>query len=490
MASPNIAFSQIPANVRKPGTYLEEDVSNALTGLTAKNDKVVLIAQQLATGSVTEKVPTKVFSDADASLYFGAGSIAHLSAKAALEANPYIDLTVVGVSDNGTTKAAGAIAIASAATASGSIDIWIGDVLISTSVASGDAAVAIATAIKANIDAVANTLPVIAGTLSTSTIPITAKNAGTLGNYIAMSYKIRSVTATTVTLTQLTAGATDPDVGVYSSAGTVLASIVAGGYTMIISTLSDATNYAKIKSMIEFVSGPMEQRPCVGVIAYTDEVGTLANAKTLCGTTLNHGRTTCAYISYASDNIAKTEVFKIAGAYGAEIAVEPDPARPLDSLPLYSVAPPAVIDRLTRTQQEDCLNNGVTPLQVGPGELVQIVRAISTYVTNSLGIADPTLLDITTIRTLDYVRDQIRTRIAIRFARQKLSTRTPKAVRSQVLDVLYLMEQLEIVENVDYYKSGVIVERDTSDTSRLNVKCPSDIVNGLHCICGVIDLIL
>lgn len=489
MSSPNISFTQVPANVRKPGVYLEENTSNALRGLTAKNDKVVILAQLLSTGTVAEKVPTKVFSDADASLYFGAGSQAYLMAKAALAANPYIDLTVAAIADSGSTKATGSIAIAAAATASGSIDVWIGDQLISTSVASGDSAVAIATAIKANIDAVANTLPIVTSALSTSTIPLTARNAGTCGNYIAMSYKINSVTATTVTLSQLGSGATDPDVGAHGSAGTLLASIVAGGYTMIISQFNDSTNLGKIKTMLDFVSGAMEQRPAICVFGYTDEVGSLANCKTLCGTTENHGRMTCGYISYASDNLAKSEQEKIAAAYGAMIASEPDPSRPLDGLVLAGISVPAVIDRLTRTQQEDCLNNGVTPLAV-VNEQVTIVRAISTYTLNALSVADPTLLDITTIRTLDYVREQIRVRLALRYFRTKLSSRTPKSVRSQVLDVLYLLEQNEIVENVDANKAGVIVERDTSDTSRLDIRVPADIVTGLHCICGVIDLIL
>jgi phage tail sheath gpL-like len=115
---------------------------------------------------------------------------------------------------------------------------------------------------------------------------------------------------------------------------------------------------------------------------------------------------------------------------------------------------------------------------------------ISTYVTNSYGTADPTLLDITTIRTLDYVRYQVLVRLQNRFQRAKLSTKTPARVVSQVLDVLYQLEALEIVQNVTTYASGVIAERDTSDVTRINVKIPTNIVSGLHVIAGVIELIL
>ncbi|MCD2496578.1 hypothetical protein LRN48_14720, partial [Staphylococcus aureus] len=86
----------------------------------------------------------------------------------------------------------------------------------------------------------------------------------------------------------------------------------------------------------------------------------------------------------------------------------------------------------------------------------QIVRAISTYTRDPQGVDDVALLDITTIRTLDYVRKACRERISLRFPREKLSERTPDKVRSELLDVLYKLEELEIVEAVDANKAGLI----------------------------------
>jgi len=127
---------------------------------------------------------------------------------------------------------------------------------------------------------------------------------------------------------------------------------------------------------------------------------------------------------------------------------------------------------------------------VGPGEIVQIVRAISTYVHNAQSVDDISLLDITTIRTLDYVRKACRERIALRFPREKLSSKTPDKVRDQLLDVLHQLEDLEIVEEVAANVDGVIVERDIDDPNRLNAKIPVDVVNGLHVFAGRIDLLL
>ena len=157
---------------------------------------------------------------------------------------------------------------------------------------------------------------------------------------------------------------------------------------------------------------------------------------------------------------------------------------------MTGILPNPLADRLSRTEQENELNNGVTPSEVGPGDKVQIVRAITTYTLDPQSIPDISLYDLTTIRTLDYVRKAVRERISLRFPREKLSVRTEKAVRSEIIDVLIKMEELEIVEEVQANLDGVIVERDLQDPNRLNARIPADVVNGLHVFAGRIDLLL
>lgn len=494
MASPSISFTGtgIPGNLRKPGVYFYENVKNAIQGLQPANDSVCIIAQQLATGTVPSKTPTTVYTDADAGLFFGNGSVAHLMARNAILANPNIKLTVVGVDDAAGSAATGSITVGAVPSAGGTLYVWIGDVMGTVSYDGADSADDVCTAIYNALLPNSYLLPVTMSP-STNILTFTAKNSGTCGNMIAISASDGNGIAW-LTIAAMASGAVDPDVGVYSSAGTVLASVVGGGYTIFVNgipqTAAARDAQTKIQSMVNFVSGPLEQRPAISVFCITDLIDTFSNAKTLCGTTLNDGRITCAYVSYASDNLAKSEYFKIAGAYAAVIASESDPTVPYDGLALASIAPPAVIDRLTRTQQEDALNNGVTPLAVIAGEQTAVVRAITTYTTNSLSIPDITLLDITTYRTLDYVRAQVISRLSTRFQRGKINARIIKMVKTEVIAVLYLLQQLDIVQNVDTYKSGVIVEVDISDPTRLDVSIPANIVSGLHCIAGVISLIL
>ena len=260
-----------------------------------------------------------------------------------------------------------------------------------------------------------------------------------------------------------------------------LTAVFAADYTICCVPWAVQAPLAALREHLDNVGGPMEQRGAIGVYAST---GTLSAATTLAGQ-LNSGRITGALLPGST-----TPPEQIAAAYAAVLASEEDPARPLNTLVLTGVTVPPVASRLGRTEQEVCLKNGVTPLEAGPGDVVQIVRAISTYTVNAEGTADVSLLDITTIRTLDYVRKAIRERISLRFPREKLSTRTPPKVRSEILDVLRGLENLEIVEEVDANADGVVVERDLQDANRLDAKIPTDVVNGLHVFAGRIDLLL
>ncbi|TVO57525.1 phage tail sheath C-terminal domain-containing protein [Denitromonas halophila] len=473
MASPNISFDQIPSSIRKPGKYFEFNTKLAVRTLPGNRQETLIVAQKLAAGSQAAGVAVEVFGDDEAAEYFGEGSIAHLMVRAALVANPYLALSVIAMDDAvGSAAATGTITLAGTATSTGVLTVWIAGMRTELAIASGDTAADVAAAMEAKLDALGD-LPVTASVAGAVITP-TARNKGTLGNGIAVTATSTAagITATTVAMS---GGSVDPDIA------TPLAAVFAGGHDVIISSLNDSTSLTALRTHLDNVSGPLEQRGAIGVCAH---VGTLAQATTLAGT-INMGR-----ISEILVPACANPSFAVAASYGAVVAGEEDPARPLDDLPLTGILAPPLEDRMSRTEQESSLYNGVTPTEVGPGEKVQIVRAITTYTLNPQSIPDISLLDLTTIRTLDYVRKACRERISLRFPREKLSSRTPDKVRGEIIDVLYKLEELEIVENVTENLPGVICERDSQDPNRLNCKIPVDVVNGLHVFAGRIDLLL
>lgn len=483
MASANISFNQIPASIRKPGKYFEYNTTNAVRTLATNGQKMLIIAQKLV-NSQAPLEPVQVYDDATAGQLFGYGSQAHLMTRAAIKAYPYVDLSVLPVPPHSAGLAAtGTLTLTGEATGAGVLTLTVGARQISVAAAYKDMAADTLADLQLALTAEAD-MPVVAEVMTpeaTESVPnpapyllLTAKNPGTLGNAIVLSVTC-TVPGYTAGIKAMSGGQQDPDLE------DALAAVFGADYTLYCAPWTSESHLRAMRDHLEAISGPLEQRRATTWLATQ---ATLATAATL-ASSVNSGRISLACLP---GSVSLPE--EISAAYCAVAASEEDPARPLNTLELTNIAAPPDTARLSRTEQEVALKSGVTPLEVGPGGVVQIVRAISTYTKNPAGVADVSLLDMTTIRTMDYVAKAVRERVELRFPREKLSTRTPPKVRSEILDVLRQLEELEIVEEVAANAEGVICERDVQDPNRLNARVPSDVVNGLHVFAGVIDLLL
>jgi len=475
MSSKNVTLTTIPAGIRKPGQYLEYNTRLAVSTLPANSQKLLIVGQRLANSTVAALLATQVFSAADAADYFGAGSQLHLMCKTAIAENPYLDLSAIALDDVvGGAQATGTITLTGPATGPGVIRVYVGNRKVEVAIASTDTAAAIATALNAALGLIPD-LPVTFG-VAGAVLTGTNRHKGTVGNLVDLTVEVTAagVAAAVVAMAN---GATDPDVS------TALTQVYASQFDKIVMPYNDQTSITALRTHLDSVSGPVEQRPGCGVVAVDSA---LAAATTLAAA-INGGR-----IVPAELRGTRSPAYEIAAALAAVWCSEPDPARPLNGLPLVTIAAPPIASRLSRTEQENCLANGMTPLEVGPGERVQIVRLITSYTKNAQGINDVSLLDATTITSLDYTRRAIRERIALRFPRDKISTkkRTAARVRTEILDVLHKLEDLEILDNVDAYKDQLIVEKDDQNVGQLNARIPANVVPGLHVFAAVIDLYL
>jgi len=474
MSEENISFEQIPGSTLDPGVYFEFNTRLAVRNLPGNPYILRLIGQSLVNAPLAALTPVKFFSDEEAASLFGYGSQLHRLAMASLKANNYVQICAIPLADAaGSTAAQGSITFSNAATKGGSLVLAVANEEVRIAVDAGDDAAAVAAALKDAIEQEPQ-LPVNA-TVEGAVVTLKAKNKGLVGNDVSLAMTLEGVTGTTAVLVPMAGGLGNPDVG------PALASIQESGDNLLVMPYLDTTNLTKLRDHLDLVGNGLEQRGAIGVVASTDSYGSVVSL----ASGINHWRVTLGWL-----NGSATPAMEVAAAYAAVLAFEEDPARPLNGLELKGVAPPPIEKRASRPQREACLHNGITPLRVGPGEKVQIVRAISTYTLNAQGINDPAGLDITTPRTLDYVRFSIRQRLALRFPRDKRTQGKLKKIRSEILDVLYKLEELEIVENVAALASGVIVKYSAHGDGRVDIRIPVDVVNGLHVIAGVIDLIL
>lgn len=471
-----IEIETIPGSTRKPGVYAEFNTRMAMRSLPGNPQRMLIIAPMSGAGVQAKALELHdVFSDDEAAVLFGRGSLAHIMAVSALKANRYLQLQAIGLADAQAGKPATAdIALTGPATQSGTLTLWVANTRIDTPVQAGDSAQAIS---RALLDAVSRqgALPVSAQMATgDSGVTLTARHGGAWGNDIRLSGRT-TAPGVTVTVSAMTGGENN------AAVKDALAAVFAAGHQVIAVPWTDEVTLRALREHLAAAGDAMEKRGAVGVAGWS---GTLATGTTLAGKS-NDGRTTIGW--HPGSVCLQAE---IAAGYAAVIASEEDPARPYNGLEIVGLDVTPLTSRAGRREQENALHNGLAPLEVGPGDKVQIVRAISTHTRSDNGTDDPALLDITTMRTLDYARKAWCDRIALRYPRDKATERNRKGVRSELLDVALKLEEEEIIENVMAMKDALIVEKSQKEPGTFLAAIPCQVVKGLHVIAARIDLYL
>jgi len=179
------------------------------------DERSILIVGQKLSGSATSGELKEILTEADLNTFFGRNSHISIAGRALLKtlsiSSTRPKVSAIALDDNaGGSVATGSFAITGPATASGSLTFYVDSIkngAYQIDVATGDTAVAIATKLKALIDANLNS-PVTAG-ISTSTITLTSVHKGPIANSIGLKLK-GSVAGISVAITAMNGGATNP----------------------------------------------------------------------------------------------------------------------------------------------------------------------------------------------------------------------------------------------------------------------------------------
>lgn len=464
----------IPPNILKPGVYAELNAYGGSAGLPANTMKLLLIAQRLTAGTVAQGVVQQVFTEADAATYFGAGSTAHLMVIQALAVNRDLPLFVVTMDDAGSSAAATAtLTLSGTATSSGTLTMFIGAKRVDVGVVTGDDPTALATKARAAINAIPS-MPVTA-TGTVGAIILTAKNKGTVGNQLVLR-AVNTAAAVTLSATKVAfaSGATDP------TWQTALDAAFPTQFHVIAFQSTVQADIVKLKTHIDSASSALEMREgrAFAPASPTDAVATVTGV----ATAINHERVSIVYErgSYSTG-------FELVATVAACVASEPSPSRPFNGLILPGIAIPDVPDRLTRSEQETLLAAGVTPIMVSNQDSA-IVRLVTTR-TSINSVADLTLIDTSAIACLDYFRYAWRSRMLLRFGRSVLNDDVLRSIPEQTIDVMKQLEDINVLQKVDAYKTRVVAARDPNYPGRARVQIPAPVVPGLHQIFARFDLI-
>lgn len=476
----SVSFNLLSANLRVPTVAVEMDNSRAEQGSALLPYRVLLIGQKTSAGTATANTLVPVSSADECRTYGGVGSQLHRMGIAYFANNKFTETYIGVLSDNGAGVAAsGTLTVTGPATAAGTLSLYIGGNLVQVAVASGDANTAIATAINAAINA-ATTLPVTSTVLS-NVVTVTAKNKGTAGNNIDMRLNYQDGEATPagvgVAVVAMASGATNPTLT------TLIAAMGDQWFHVVAHPYTDATSLTALENEMSSRFGPMRM---IDGVLITSAAGSRSTLGTL-GDTRNSPHS--CIVAQPGNNVV-TPPCEFAAAVAGVVAfyANNDPARPLQTLPVLGVLPPADSDCFTLSERNLNLYDGVGTTKVAAGSQVQIERLVTTYQTNAAGAADTSYLDITTMLTILYLRYSWRTRIQTRYPRHKLAndgTRfgagqaivTPKLMKAECYTWFREMEEKGLVENFDQFKTDLVVERNSDDPNRIDVLLPPDVIN-------------
>lgn len=476
----SFAFDSITSTRRVPGSQMEFSNVRALTGLPAAEQKILLIGQRLSTGTAAALTPKRISQVGEGAAFFGRGSVLAAMVARAIAANNSTELWAVALDDNaGGTAATWTVTLTGPATSAGTLAYLICGQKVPVAVASGDSATVAATALAAAVNAQPD-LPVTASSAA-GVVTLTCRHKGTVGNDIdiRLNYYEGEVTPAGLTSTVAagTAGATNPDLT------TAFAAIGDVWYQTIVLGFNDAANLTIADAELLSRWGPARQNDGR---AYAGLSGSLSTCTTF-GATRNGIFTT---VLGAYKMPSPPWEFAAATAAVATFHLQIDPARPLTDLVVPGILPPRPADRFDDAGRDSLLRNAISTWKVDAAGNVTIERLISTYRVNGLGFADVSWLDITTTATLSYYRYSWRVRMAQKFPRAKLTSDTIASIRAETIALARDWQDAGLMEDVDTFIANLVIERDSTNRSQLNVLMTPDVVNGLLQLAARTEFIL
>ncbi len=488
-------FNSVPADSRVPFIYLEFDGAQAQQGPGLQPYKVLVVGLRKSGGSVAEKVPKLVTSTDQAIGFFGAGSMLHQMAASLFANNKNTSATFIALDETG-TKATGTITITGAATAAGTVSLYVAGELIQVQVASGDSVTVVAAAIAAAITARTH-LPVTAAA-AVGVVTLTAQQSGTVGNSIDVRLNRFAGEADPAGLAFVLVAVGGVVAG--SGEATVDATLWAAlgdehFNVMAIGLAPSSAVYTALDTELADRAGPVRAIESVACLASRDSHSNQI--------TLGDGQNSEYMSTLGLEALFLSLPWEASAAYGGVIAREgkTDPARPFQTLELSGLVAADEADRYTLQERDLLLRDGIATQKIGGGSRVLIERAITMYQETATGAPSTAFLDVNTVLTLGFLRYDTRNRFAAKYPRHKLANDgtkvgagqavlTPSLIKAELLGYFLSWEELGLVEGFSQFKSDLIVERSSTDPNRVDVVMPPDLVNQLRVVGAAIRFLL
>lgn len=484
-----ISFSNIPQALRVPLFYAEVNNSAANTG-SGTIQRTLLIGQITSSGSALPNVP---ILDTGAVIgQAGPGSILALMSNEYRQNDAFGEVWFLPLSDDGGAVAAlGGFEFTHIATASGTLNLNIGDVLLTLLVTTAMTLPNLATALAAAVMANTN-LPITAAVDGTTPNPnkviFTAKNKGLAENDVPLIVNAGGLPAgqqtpagLTFTVTAMTGGTTNPSL----TAG--LAALGDQAFDFVIMPYFDTTSLDSLKSFFNDATGRWSWTQQIYGHGFTAMKGTVSAATTL-GLARND-----QHMTILPENGSKTPHWVQAAGYAATAAVsiKADPGRPVQSLAVQGISAPDPASRFTLTERNTLLFSGMSTFSVADDGTVALENLITTYQKNAFGQPDDSYLEIETMFQIMFILRSLRAFVTSNFGRMKLAddysqvgpgsfTTTPAAIKAALVGHYSTLVDNNQAQDLAIFEAGLIVEINATNHNRVDVLYDPTIMNQLR----------
>ncbi|HHA1670058.1 TPA: phage tail sheath subtilisin-like domain-containing protein [Enterobacter roggenkampii] len=479
-----VSMNSIPGELRVPLFYAEMDNSAANTASVTTRS---LLIGKCSSGSEIPVNTLQIMPSKDlAKKMAGRGSQLARMVEAYRRVDPFGELWVIALPDSG-GGSAGKVKVSGKATEAGSLNLYVGSHRVQVGVARNDTASQVLSALESAINRDED-LAVRASAGSNDTLIIQSVNGGAETNHIPLTLNYFGATSgeyippgLNIQIEEMSGGAGDPDF-FYT-----IPALADEPFDFIGVPYSDSATLQYINAEMNDSSGRWSYLRQIYGHVYTARAGTVSELVAF-GDTLNNQHITVA--GYEKEVQTCLDELVAARLARQAIFVRNDPARPTQTGEINGALPAPAGKRFTITEQQSLLAHGIATAYTESGVL-RIQRDITTYKTNAYGVPDNSYLDSETLHTSAYVLRRLKAIITSKYGRHKLAndgTRfgpgqaivTPAVIRGELCAAYRQMEREGIVENFEMFQKHLIVERNATDSNRLDVLFPPDYVNQLR----------
>lgn len=485
----------VASNVKTPGFYLTINLLGPAQNPGLATLRALIMAPKSSAGNITANTEVRqCYGPDDVATALGAGTPGHLASKRFFQRYPLGSLDVIAPTVSAGAAATATQTFTGPATENSTIRFRIHGRQIDVAWLNGEAATTFVTRAVATINQQANDLFVTASDATGGSLLFTAKAAGPWGNDVRLWAGIiegGGGIAVTVNPANATGGTTEP------TFATALTTVSTREYRRIIPCLSNAdaadtsssSNAERLANHINTFETGAAALLQVGVVGVT---GSTANAK---AGAIDRNNEAVQYVLGRSwDDLPCELAAAEAGDALRWATVRSNYNRIGNAHDLYGPRD-VVTNKLSATEIEDLLNNGVSPLDVDTTGVPFLVAPITTHSTSG-GAPDYRAYHLSDTDAMYSVFGDLRTAVPQEFKNSSISPDLPagadplpagvvevRDVRAFIVSRLRGQVRAGVVQgpalDLAVQNNELQVSIDENDESQVNIFVPTKIIKPL-----------